>query len=49
VNTAPSWFAAGGAAMMVVVVLLWGRRFSRLWRKMREHPEKMGDDWDPFE
>jgi hypothetical protein len=45
----PGWYAAGGAAMLAVLAVLFVSRFSRIWRKARDHPEKMGDDWDPFE
>jgi hypothetical protein len=44
----PFWFSAGMAAFMAVIVVLFVTRFSGLWRKMRDHPEKMDDDWDPF-
>jgi hypothetical protein len=46
---APQWFLAGFAALFAVVAIMSIGRFRGLWRNMREHPEKLGDEWDPFE
>jgi hypothetical protein len=46
---APGWFLAGSAAFLVGIMVLRFGNLSRLWRRMRDHPEQMGDEWDPFE
>ena len=47
-ETSP-WIAAATAAVFAGIVALLATRFGRLWRRMREHPEKLGDEWDPFQ
>ena len=44
----PAWFAFGSAAFMAVIVALSISRFARLRRQMKDNPEKMDDEWDPF-
>jgi hypothetical protein len=45
---APLWYAAGASAFMVVLAVLAVGWFRSAWRKTRDNPEKLGDDWDPF-
>lgn len=44
----PVWFAAGSAALLAILGGMMFTHVRRLWRRTREHPEELGDDWDPF-
>jgi hypothetical protein len=47
-SSVPWWFALASVAFLGVISFMLVRWFGRLWRQGRDHPETMGDDWDPF-